>query len=301
MRHFFLNGGSDAYVVRIVNTQSTGATVELTTPSGPLVLMSALEGARGNRLRAQVEIPSVDSPEPKLTLTIQETDDPYSASPIVLNESRYEAPTPNVEELQDALAADTSMVSVVGTIPAVPNVPTDWIPFSGGEAPAANARVALPVSGGAELILEAEESGDTGNDLRATIIHSETNPNRFALIIEREQSDGTFAIEETFPNLSIDSDDSRFVVDIIANESAQVEVQGSAPATRPAALTRVAFSGGSDTEAATVSLQVDAMSLQARNPGAWGNHLQAIVDFNTANPSDTSIFNLTIEELDGRQ
>ncbi|MCC7173989.1 MAG: phage tail sheath family protein [Bryobacterales bacterium] len=36
--------------------------------------------------------------------------------------------------------------------------------------------------------------------------------------------------------------------------------------------------------------------LQAANPGDWGNQLEALVDYNTKDPSDTSMFNLTVRE-----
>lgn len=41
-----------------------------------------------------------------------------------------------------------------------------------------------------------------------------------------------------------------------------------------------------------------ALTLEAASPGVWGNALRASVDHDTRDASDTSLFNLTVEELD---
>lgn len=43
----------------------------------------------------------------------------------------------------------------------------------------------------------------------------------------------------------------------------------------------------------------DALPLVAANPGSWGNTLQAQVDYNTRDTSNTNLFNLTIIETNG--
>ena len=43
----------------------------------------------------------------------------------------------------------------------------------------------------------------------------------------------------------------------------------------------------------------DVLPLLAASPGAWGNGLSAIVDFNTKNPVDTKLFNLTVSDATG--
>lgn len=42
---------------------------------------------------------------------------------------------------------------------------------------------------------------------------------------------------------------------------------------------------------------VDGLDLTAANEGDWGDRLKAIVDYDTKDPSDTNLFNLTIQEL----
>ena len=41
-----------------------------------------------------------------------------------------------------------------------------------------------------------------------------------------------------------------------------------------------------------------SLALEAANPGAWGNNLNAVVDYSTRNPNDPALFNLTITEVD---
>ncbi|WES31576.1 hypothetical protein [Varunaivibrio sulfuroxidans] len=40
------------------------------------------------------------------------------------------------------------------------------------------------------------------------------------------------------------------------------------------------------------------MVLSAKNGGAWGNGLQVIIDYNTRNPADATLFNLTVQLVD---
>jgi phage tail sheath protein FI len=41
------------------------------------------------------------------------------------------------------------------------------------------------------------------------------------------------------------------------------------------------------------------LDLAAANPGAWGNRIRAVVDHDTRDPADTTLFNLTVQEMDG--
>lgn len=45
----------------------------------------------------------------------------------------------------------------------------------------------------------------------------------------------------------------------------------------------------------------DVLSLVAANPGKWGNNLRAGVDYNTKDPSNTNLFNLTVFETIDKQ
>ena len=53
---------------------------------------------------------------------------------------------------------------------------------------------------------------------------------------------------------------------------------------------------GANAAAATIDLQ-DNVLLDATNAGAWGNKLAARVDYNTSDPSDATLWNLTVRDL----
>ncbi len=59
------------------------------------------------------------------------------------------------------------------------------------------------------------------------------------------------------------------------------------------------FNGDAAANTAGIALPAGALDLVAASPGAWGNNLQAIVDYDTRDPADTDLFNLTIQETDG--
>lgn len=48
--------------------------------------------------------------------------------------------------------------------------------------------------------------------------------------------------------------------------------------------------------ASVATATIGGLSLQARNPGTWGNRLTVTVDHDTSDPTDDARFNLTIEE-----
>jgi phage tail sheath protein FI len=60
------------------------------------------------------------------------------------------------------------------------------------------------------------------------------------------------------------------------------------------------FNGDVDGDRATISVTTSgtALELAAASPGVWGDSLRATVDHVTASPSETTLFNLLVEELD---
>lgn len=51
--------------------------------------------------------------------------------------------------------------------------------------------------------------------------------------------------------------------------------------------------------AAAATGATGGLDLAAASPGDWGNRLRVIVDHNTRDPADTTLFNLTVQEMDG--
>ncbi len=89
------------------------------------------------------------------------------------------------------------------------------------------------------LILEAANPGTWGNRLRARISHDALEPDgspstaRFNLSVQ----DGETGVVETFGNLSLDPADTRFISDVLANQSTLVRTLGALPSSRPPAST----------------------------------------------------------------
>jgi phage tail sheath protein FI len=50
---------------------------------------------------------------------------------------------------------------------------------------------------------------------------------------------------------------------------------------------------------AVIPLPTNALTLEAASEGAWGNNLTATVDYNTADPNNNNLFNLTVSEARG--
>ncbi len=68
-----------------------------------------------------------------------------------------------------------------------------------------------------------------------------------------------------------------------------------------ALIVRVVHSGDANPalNASIATVNMGGLDLETENEGGWGNYLRATIDHNTKNPSDTTLFNLTIAELDG--
>ena len=85
------------------------------------------------------------------------------------------------------------------------------------------------------LTIEAANEGEWGNRLRVDIDHDTAEPeSRFNLFARRynEEGDGVL-VEETFLNLSVDSDDERYVESIVNDGSSLIQVTHNATGSTP--------------------------------------------------------------------
>ena len=90
--------------------------------------------------------------------------------------------------------------------------------------------------------------------------------------------------ERVFGGLSVLSTVSFAVRDFYLNRGAQAVV--------------VRVHRGATAAGISLASAGSPLELVAANAGAWGNNLSAIVDHDTKNPGDTSLFNLTVFETD---
>ncbi|VVB53819.1 Phage tail sheath protein subtilisin-like domain protein [uncultured archaeon] len=119
--HFFLNGGTDALIVRVCNrTSATPATIKLPAGGEALILEAAGRGDWGNNLQAIIDYKTKDATDPKLfNLEIDEVDpvDPKKKNVIkkFLNIS-----IDNKAErfITTVLEQESDLVRVQGNVPA---------------------------------------------------------------------------------------------------------------------------------------------------------------------------------------
>ncbi len=124
VQHFFLNGGVDALIVRVVHTGDAAPANNAVTAAGAtggLDLVAANPGAWGNRIRAVVDHDTRDPADTALfNLTVQEMDGTAPTANVIASESfRNVSVTPaSPRFVQTVLAAESTFARAA----AVPNV-----------------------------------------------------------------------------------------------------------------------------------------------------------------------------------
>lgn len=140
------------------------------------------------------------------------------------------------------------------------------------------------------LVLEAIVPGEDGNKLKASVTHN--GDKNFNLRIAGD------------PAEQIDNIDPASVASSLGNSKLVRLKAGSSPTARPNEASDQPFTGGRAAgTSARISLPTktatEPFALKAISQGDWGNKLQAIVDHDVANRSDSKAFNLTIQLVDG--
>jgi len=114
---------------------------------------------------------------------------------------------------------------------------------------ASKATLSLPAGAGT-LTLEASSEGEWGKYLQATVDYDTADPNDsnlFNLIIEEvDPVTKEIRAAETFRNISVDANASRFITKVLEQESALVRVQGTVPKARPDHTANPVTSSGGD-------------------------------------------------------
>lgn len=291
VRQFYQNGGSDAVIVRIVNDGGEAGTVTLANgEAGGIVLLEATPGTRGNTL-------SVAVTDDAGTRHVIVTETARTAGGAAVEVRRADYSGADAAALRTALNADSSLV-VLGeasaNFAAVPDVAAA-VEFPAGTAAATPAETALALEDDA-LEIAAAAAGVAGNNLAVSILPSASDPARFSLVVEQRQNDGSYTTLGTVSATTLAG-----VQAAVAGVAGIGIVVNGNPATlpaRPIAATRTHLSGGAAAVAATLNLATQGLRITAANPGAWGNRLRLAVDLDTADLTDETLFNLTVELLD---
>jgi uncharacterized protein len=215
VQQFFLNGGSDAVVVRLSNP-GTKAITKL----GDLTLEAKAPGVEGNTITVTVDLNAIDAADPdSFNLTLKKGDTTEAFPKI--------KPGELVSKLKSSKLARVKS----GTLTARPNAVADQAFTGGGDQGGKVAQLALPVTknkGGdavAEvLVLEAASEGDWGNTLRVSINYVTADPDATFNLIAETYENGDSTNLETFRNLSMDQASSRYVGDVLKLQSALVRL-----------------------------------------------------------------------------
>jgi len=203
---FFLNGGSDALIVRVA---VAGAKAKATI-SG-LGLIAANAGTAGNTLTATIaNAGGGDATKFKLTIA-----DPPNPPTDFDNQT--------VASLSAALAAANVRVDPDVALPAVRPANAAPVTFAGGTDGATSASGAL---GG--LTLVAASPGKWGQALRFRVTPVPVGAVTSAVFNLAVRDPATSATEQ-FLNLSTNPNDSRFVTAVLEQQSTLVRTQGAVP------------------------------------------------------------------------
>lgn len=290
VRHFFQNGGSDAVIVRIINDAGEAGSVTLDNgEAAGLRLNEATPGSGANTLSVEV------TDDGARHVIVRETARTAGGAAVLVRQADYTGA--DAAGLRAALEADPSLVVIDESSAAFAALPTvaPAAELSAGTAATTAAHATLALEAGA-LEIAAAAVGTAGNDLAVTILHSTSDPDRFSLVVEQRQGDGTYTTLGTVTATTL----AGVQAAVAAAAGIGIAIQGD-PTTlpnRPLERTRAHLTAGTDADAAALDIPSQGLLIVAANPGAWGNRLRLAVDLDTADLADDTLFNLTVELLD---
>lgn len=239
VRHFYLNGGRDALIVRVANVDvgfTLVAAVGLTTDT-------TLVGF-------QVEVSNVDDVASTFTLTITGTDQDGELSTTAVASGTINWGADPAADIQALAGADGQLVTVSGTLTASALPPEG----SWSSGPDTTGTASIVVGGGARvasaflspgLQLVAANPGAWGNRLQAvvSVTVGETPAGTFDLTLSELDAAGNPVTQEVHYGVSHQTTAARWVTRVLERRSelARVGVVGGAPSPGTAV-----FSGGFD-------------------------------------------------------
>lgn len=289
VRQFFLNGGSQAVIVRLV--REAGAAGELVLPNGNNdagTLVETVPGSGGGRLRLGVV------QNAGRDLTIEEIASDANGQDMIVRSQTFHA--------NDTAQLNTRLGSNADMLRRAIDANDDPIEFTSlpdegtyefeGTSGAHIAHGDLPNS--ADIFeLTANDTGEEGNNFAASVYHSSTSAGVFSLVIEQRQADLSYQELGRFEGTNLADIQADLAA---ANLGLTVADPSGLPAV-PNPVRRVHLGGGDGATEANLALGVGGLRVHAANEGAWGNHLRLTVDHDTRDPTDNSLFNLTVEWL----
>ncbi|NDJ24996.1 phage tail sheath family protein [Nostoc sp. B(2019)] len=225
VQQFFLNGGTDALIVRL--SAKTRATTELKAADKSLILEAIEPGRKGDRLTATVNYTDVA--------------DDNSFNLIIKKGEKTVEELKNVKFDQVTGKLSKSVRLLSNTLTQRPDQIENQA-FTGGTDGGVEAQVSLPTSDEANapaLVLNASSEGAWGNDLKVVVDHdtadeSSTPEAKKTFNVTITYIDGEQRTSEKLRNLSIDKTSPRYVVEVFKTQSFFARVdEDNIPAVRP--------------------------------------------------------------------
>jgi phage tail sheath protein FI len=314
VQQYFLNGGSDALITRLVEASAAKAKLVGTSAGQEWVFRATRGGKQGEELAISITHDATDAAAFTIDISRRDADGAW-----VLVD-RAEA---NLDTLLPRVGlGDSQLVLIdVDSLPSIrPDVATRQPLLGGVDAEPASAT--LTATDGTSIVIAAATAGAGGRRLRATVSDATApeptepdpaepipiepdpatvNPANYDLLIELLDEDGDPLASVRFENVTpgaawpvpTPSDRQGTTDDLI-------DVSAAAPPTRPANTAEpVEFVGGFDVAKASTSIGITVLAslpLEAASEGEWGNCLEAQFDHDTEEPN-AALFNLTVREL----
>jgi hypothetical protein len=337
VQHFFQNGGSDALIVRVYHEPAVGDGVAVLQLGGGGVasqgtLTIVTNPVDGDTMTIDSKVYTFDDPaaiatQGKLTLAAN----PASGETMTIGTKTYtfQAPLTDVDgniAIGASLAA--TQANIVGAINRTGTPGTDY-----ANSMTVNPNVTAGTFAANDLVLTAKTSGAAGNSIATTSTFAAAGNHFDAATLGATRSGAGPGIANTDGLIVIGAN----VTATQDNVAAAINRTG-APGTQYAtaltihptvaagafvsnklvltaktvgaagdsiATTETFAAAGNVFDAATLGATTAGVNstpngpvLVAASPGEWGNNLRATVDLKTRDPSDSSLFNLEIREID---
>jgi uncharacterized protein len=215
VQQFFLNGGSDALIVRLSNPGSRA-----TTDLGALKLEAKAPGIEGNSITVTIDTTGIDSSDPaSFNLTVKKDTTTETFSKLTAS------------TIATGIKSSKLIRVKSGTLASRPDLVTDQAFANGGEEGGKVAKISLPVTkdkaGTAvteTLVLEAASEGSWGNALRVFVDYETADPDTTFNLTAQTFENGESTSQESFRNLSMDPTSSRYVADVLKLQSTLARV-----------------------------------------------------------------------------
>ncbi|SIT02005.1 hypothetical protein SAMN05421759_11072 [Roseivivax lentus] len=238
VRHYFLNGGNVAFIVRVAAGGIAAADVD--TNGVAMTVTAVAPGADGNRIAVGIAHADAATDTFQMLVRAFEADGTTVATEEFFDNLSTDAA--NAQHVETIVNAGSTLVRVQhadGSLPARFDVggspatnqaeieaatPGELLALAGGGIAAASVEIDTEGAAAASLTVAASSVGSWGDTLRVGIAHAGAGATSFDLVVR--EFEGTEVIrEEAHLGVTINAGDARYVETVVAAESEMITVQ----------------------------------------------------------------------------